>query len=87
MSAQQKYNAATVKLQLYYQQGLMNGEEIAFFEEAKKLGSAPWNILSGFPTKPVKMMNDLVFHIEARQEAAAKSKRNDGSTFRAGIGR
>ena len=70
MSAKQNFNTDLGQLQRYYQQGLTNSEEIAIFDEAKKLGFVPCNVCSGFPTKPVKMMNDLVLHIEAKQQAA-----------------
>ncbi|MDC0431795.1 hypothetical protein OAL97_04770 [Paracoccaceae bacterium] len=86
MSAQQNYITDLGQLQRYYQQGLMNSDDIAIFNEAKRLGSVPYNVCSGFPFKATELMKDLLVHIEARQEAAAKSKHNDGSTFRAGIG-
>ena len=88
MSAQQNYNTDLGQLQRYYQMGLMNSEDIAVFDEAKRLGSVPYNICSGFPYEAAKMMKNLLFDIEARQrQAAANSKHNDGSLFRAQAGR
>lgn len=37
MSAQQNYNTDLGQLQRYYQQGLMNSDDIAIFDEAKSL--------------------------------------------------
>ena len=87
MSAQLNYNAALNRVQSYYNLNLMNSEDIEVFNEAKRLGSAPWSLGTGFPTKATNMMRNLLADIEARQQAAAKSKHNDGSTFRAGIAR
>jgi hypothetical protein len=85
MSAQQNYNTDLGQLQRYYQMGLMNSDDIAVFDEAKRLGSVPWSLGTGFPFKATEMMRNLLVDIEARQEAA--SKQNNGSTFRSAIGR
>jgi hypothetical protein len=87
MSAQQNYNTNLGQLQRYYQMGLMNSEDIAVFDEAKRLGSVPWSLGSGFPFKATEMMKNLLNDIEARQEAASNYQQNNGSTFRAGIAR
>ena len=87
MSVQLNYNAALNRVQSYYNLNLMNSDDIVVFDEAKRIGSAPWSLGAGFPTKAATMMRNLLADIEARQQAAAKSKHNDGSTFRAGIAR
>jgi len=83
MSAQQNYNSALNRVQSYYNLNLMNSEDIEVFNEAKRIGSAPWSLGTGFPTKAATIMRNLLECLEARQQAAAKSKHNDGSTFRA----
>ena len=66
MSAQQNYNTDLGQLKRYYQQGLMSSDDIAIFNEAKRLGSVPYNVCSGFPYEAAKMMKNLLVHIEAR---------------------
>ena len=84
MSAQQNYNSALNRVQSYYNLNLMNSEDIEVFNEAKRIGSAPWSLGTGFPTKAATMMRNLLADIEARQQqATTNSKHNNGSTFRA----
>ena len=89
MSAQQNYNTDLGQLQRYYQMGLMNSDDIAVFDEAKKLGSIPWSIGTGFPFKATELMKNLLDDIEKRlnKQAASNYQYNDGSTFRPAIGR
>ena len=87
MSAQQNYNEALNKLQQYYNLRLMSSEDIATFDEAKRLGSVPWSIGSGFPTEAAEKMKTLLADIEKRQQKAANAERNNGSAFRPAIGR
>jgi len=87
MTAQYNYITHKKDIERYYQQGLMNSDEINDFNEAKRIGEQPYSLAAGFPFKATELMKNLLDDIEARQEAAAKSKYNDGSTFRAGIAR
>ena len=59
MSAQQNYNEAWNKVQCYFNLGLMNSEDIATFDEAKRLGSVGWNVGAGFPAEDTKIMKNL----------------------------
>ena len=84
MSAQQNYITHKNDIERYYQQGLMSSDEINDFNEAKRIGEQPYSLGTGFPFRATEMMKNLLVHIEARQrQAAANSKHNDGSTFRA----
>ena len=89
MSAQYNYITHKNDLERYYQQGIMNNDEINDFNEAKRIGEQPYSLGTGFPFRATEMMKNLLVHIEERltKQAASKSKHNNGSLFRAQAGR
>ena len=89
MTAQYNYITHKNDLERYYQQGIMNSDEINDFNQAKRIGEEPYSIASGFPFKATEMMKNLLVHIEERlnKQAASNYQHNNGSLFRAQAGR
>ncbi len=89
MTAQHNYNTHKNDLERYKQQGLLNGNDIAIFDEAKRIGEEPYSLAAGFPFKATEMMKNLLDDINKREakEALANYQHNNGSTFRTGMGR
>jgi hypothetical protein len=89
MSAQYNYDRHKNDLERYYQQGIMNSNDIAIFNQAKHIGEQPYSLGTGFPFKATELMKNLLVHIEERlnKQAAFNYQHNNGSTFRSAIGR
>jgi hypothetical protein len=89
MSAQYNYITHKNDLERYYQQGIMNNDEINDFNEAKRIGEQPYSLGTGFPFKATELMKNLLDDIEERlsKQAASNYQHNNGSTFRSAIGR
>ena len=89
MKAQYNYITHKNDLERYYQQSLMNNDEINDFNEAKRIGEQPYSLGTGFPFRATEMMKNLLVHIKERlnKQAASNYQHNNGSTFRAQAGR
>ena len=89
MKAQYNYITHKNDLERYYQQGLMNNDEINDFNGAKRIGEQPYSLGTGFPFRATEMMKNLLVHIKERlnKQAASHYQHNNGSLFRAQAGR
>ena len=89
MKAQYNYITHKNDLERYYQQSLMNNDEINDFNGAKRIGEQPYSLGTGFPFRATEMMKNLLVHIKERlnKQAASNYQHNNGSTFRAQAGR
>ena len=89
MSAQYNYITHKTDLERYYQQGIMNNDEINDFNEAKRIGEQPYSLGTGFPFRATELMKNLLVHIEERlnKQEASNYQHNNGSLFRAQAGR
>ena len=89
MKAQYNYITHKNDLERYYQQSLMNNDEINDFNGAKRIGEQPYSLGTGFPFRATEMTKNLLVHIKERlnKQAASNYQHNNGSTFRAQAGR
>ena len=60
MSAQYNYDRHKNDLERYYQQGIMNNDEINDFNEAKRIGEQPYSLGTGFPFRATELMKNLL---------------------------